>query len=78
MRVATIAQPGTNRAHAAAIDKKRRSAWFVCGIGAEGECVEAVGCTSQVRFCLYDPATGHQKPSYFENQFRRWIESYTE
>jgi polyhydroxybutyrate depolymerase len=46
------------------------------GIGAPGECVEHAGCDTNVRYCLYDPATGHQRPDYFPAEFRRWLDSF--
>ncbi len=45
-------------------------------IGAPGECVEHSGCDTPVRYCLYDPATGHQRPDYFPAEFRRWLDSF--
>lgn len=35
------------------------------GIGAAGECLEYQGCSSDVRYCLYGPATAHQRPDYY-------------
>jgi polyhydroxybutyrate depolymerase len=45
-------------------------------IGAPGECVEHTSCDTPVRYCLYDPATGHQRPGYFPAEFRRWLDSF--
>jgi polyhydroxybutyrate depolymerase len=45
-------------------------------IGAPRECVEHTGCEAPVRYCLYDPSTGHQRPAYFPAEFRRWLETF--
>ncbi len=40
------------------------------------ECVEHPGCSHQTRYCFYDPATGHQIPSYFSDTVTAWFRSF--
>jgi hypothetical protein len=46
------------------------------GIGAPGECVEYTGCSSPVRYCLYGPATGHQRPDYYPAETMEFFRSF--
>ena len=41
-----------------------------------GSCVAYKGCSSPVRYCLYDKKTGHQIPSYFSKAVRDWFRSF--
>jgi polyhydroxybutyrate depolymerase len=46
------------------------------GIGAPGECVAYQGCSSDVRYCLYGPATAHQRPDYYPAETMKYFRSF--
>jgi hypothetical protein len=46
------------------------------GIGAPGECKSYDGCSSGVRYCLYNPATGHQVPAYYASTAMAFFRSF--
>lgn len=45
-------------------------------IGGADPCLEYSGCSSNTRYCLYGPATGHQIPSYFSRTVMDYFEGY--
>ncbi len=45
-------------------------------IGGGDPCLEYSGCSSNTRYCLYGPATGHQIPSYFSGTVMDHFEGY--
>lgn len=46
------------------------------GIGAPGECLVYDGCSSPVRYCLYGPAAGHQRPDYYPAATMEFFRSF--
>ncbi|MEZ4433717.1 MAG: hypothetical protein R3F65_15020 [bacterium] len=44
--------------------------------GAAGECVAYAGCEAETRYCLYDPAAGHQVPGYFRDAVLGWFRGF--
>lgn len=40
--------------------------------GQPGDCVAWDGCSSETRYCLYGPQTGHQVPGYFSEAAMDW------
>ena len=46
------------------------------GIGASEECLEYVGCSAGVRYCLYGPDAGHQVPSYYAEETMTWFRAF--
>lgn len=44
--------------------------------GEPGECVRYEGCSSEVRYCLYDEASGHQLPPYYARATMDWFRSF--
>ena len=44
--------------------------------GADGECVSYEGCSSDVRYCLYGPESGHQIPSYYAEATMDYFRSF--
>ena len=46
------------------------------GYGAVEECIRYSGCSSEVRYCLYGPQTGHQIPSYFSEAALSYFRSF--
>lgn len=46
------------------------------GVGASGECIAWDGCSSETRYCFYEPAAGHQIPSYFTATIMEWFASF--
>ena len=46
---------------------------FALAWGADGECVAYAGCSSDVRYCLYEASAAHGAPSYYSAAAMDWF-----